>query len=97
MIFRLARLAFSRAPSQALRPNSASAATIAIDCGLGLCAAAASKNPVVKAGFGFGPVGIIEKYLSYLNSSLMPVPNRLRNSFFLSIITGIAGAICVDA
>jgi hypothetical protein len=32
-----------------------------------------------------------------LNSSLMPVPNRLMNSRFLAIMIGIAGAIWVEA
>jgi len=57
-------LAFSRAPSQALRPNSASAAASAMVCGFGFCASATLKNPRVKAGFGVGPFGIIEKYRS---------------------------------
>jgi hypothetical protein len=53
--------AFSRAPSAPLRANSASAATMAIVCGLGSCAIAASMKPLVKDGFGSGPDGIITK------------------------------------
>jgi len=61
--------------------------------GFGLCASATSKNGLVKAGLGSGPVGIIEKYLSYLNSLLTPVPNSESSTFFLWIATGRAGAI----
>ena len=89
--------AFWCAPSQALRPNSASAIAIAMVCGLGFCASATLKKPRVKAGFGVGPFGIIEKYFEYLNVSLMPVPNRLTNSFFFWIAIGIAAAIWVEA
>jgi hypothetical protein len=56
-------LAFSRAPSQALRPNSASAEAIAMVFGFGFCTSANLKNPRVNAVFGVGPLGIIEKYL----------------------------------
>src|SRR4029079_3376609 len=52
----------SRAPCAALCENSRSAATMATDCGFGFCAAAAWKKPSVKAGFAFGPAGIIAKY-----------------------------------
>jgi len=54
-------LALSRAPSEALRENSWSAATIATVCGFGVCATARSKKSLVKAGFGSGPTGIMEK------------------------------------
>ena len=54
-------LAFSRAPSQAFLENSWSAATSATVNGFGFCAAATSKKPSVKDGFGMGPVGIIAK------------------------------------
>ena len=56
-----AALAFSRAPSAALRENSWSAATIATVCGFGFCCIAMSKKPLVKAGFASGPDGIITK------------------------------------
>src|SRR5664280_1206508 len=36
---------------------------IAMVCGLGFCTSATLKKPRVKAGFGVGPFGIIEKYL----------------------------------
>jgi len=35
--------------------------------------------------------------LDILNVSLMPVPNKLTNSFFRSIAIGIAAATCVEA
>ena len=50
-----------RAPSEALRENSWSAATIATVVGFGFCAIATSKKPCVNAGFGSGPDGIIAK------------------------------------
>jgi hypothetical protein len=54
-------LAFSRAPAAAVTENSASAATMATVRGLGFCAIAASKKPLVKAVFGSGPAEFIEK------------------------------------
>ena len=56
-------LALSRVPSQVVRPNSASAATIATLLGLGLCAIATSNQPREKASVPSLPPGIIEKYL----------------------------------
>src|SRR5262245_43077409 len=53
---------FSRAPSAALRENSASSAAMATVCGFGFCAAATSKKPSVNDFFGVGPDGSIEKY-----------------------------------
>src|SRR5271165_1761892 len=97
MILKPEATAFSCAPSQALRPNSASAIAMAMVCGLGCCTSATLKKPRVKAGFGVGPFGIIEKYLGYLKLSLTPVPNRLTNSFFRPIAIGIAAAIWVEA
>ena len=76
-----------------MRPNSASAAASEMVSGFGFCAIATSKNGLVNAGLGLGPVGIIEKYLSYLNSLLTPVPNSAGNTFFLCMATGMAGAI----
>jgi len=35
---------------------------IAMVCGFGFCTSATLKKPRVKAGFGVGPFGIIEKY-----------------------------------
>ena len=52
---------FSRAPSEPLIGNSASAATIATVCGFGFWAMAASKKPLLIAVFGVGPKGIMEK------------------------------------
>ena len=63
MTFKPAAFAFSRAPSATTWPNSALAEAIAIVVGFGFCAMAVSKNPLVKAAFGLGPVGIIEKNL----------------------------------
>ena len=57
-------MAFWRAPSQTLRPNSASAAVSEMVCGLGVWAMATSNHGLVKAGLGSGPVGIMAKYLS---------------------------------
>ena len=90
-------MAFSRAPSHTLRPNSASAAASEIVSGFGLCATTTSKNGLVNAGLGLGPVGIMAKYLSYLNSLLTPVPNSAGNTFFLCMATGMAGAIMLVA
>jgi hypothetical protein len=50
-------LTFSRAPSEALRANSPSAATIATVCGFGFCRTATSTKPLVKDDFGSGPFG----------------------------------------
>ena len=66
-------------------------------CGRGFCASATLKKPRVNAGFGCGPVGIIEKYIGYWNASLMPVPDRPISSFLCSIAIGIAAAIWVEA
>jgi len=56
-------LAFSRAPSQAVLPNSASAAISATVLGFGVCAAAISNQPLEKASVPSSPPGTIEKYL----------------------------------
>ena len=48
-------LALARAPSEALRENSASSAAMAMVCGFGFCAAATWKKPSVMVCFGFGP------------------------------------------
>jgi len=55
-------LAFSRAPSQAVLPNSASAPMSATVRGLGDCAAAISNQPREKANVPSSPPGTIEKY-----------------------------------
>ena len=55
-------MAFSRAPSQALRENSASSAASATVVGFGFCFAATWKKPSVNEGLVFGPVGSTEKY-----------------------------------
>ena len=57
-------LAFSRAPSEALRENSGSLEASATVCGLGFCAAAALKKPSLKDSVGVGPVGTVEKYFA---------------------------------
>ena len=54
-------MAFSRAPSEALRRIPRRPPTIATVFGLGFCAMAVSKKPFVKAGFGSGPDGIIDE------------------------------------
>ena len=77
------RLAFSCAPSQALRPNSASAIVIAIVCGFGFCASATLKKPRVKAGFGVGPFGIIEKYLGIVERLVDAGAKKTHEQFFL--------------
>src|ERR1700722_6831882 len=90
--------ALARAPSAALRENSASSAAIASVFGFGFCAAATWKNPSLIVCFGFGPpVGIYEKYRGYLNSLLASSANRLRNVLFRCIATGIAGATMLVA
>src|SRR5581483_2525319 len=91
-------LALARAPSAALRANSASSDAIATVFGFGFCCAATSKKPSVIVCLGFGPaVGMNEKYLGYLNSALASSPNRLMNTLFFCITIGIAGAIMLVA
>src|SRR5271156_911995 len=91
-------LALARAPSAALRENSASSAAIAMVCGFGFCSAATWKKPSVSVCFGFGPpVGINEKYLGYLNSALASSPNRLMKVLFFCMTMGMAGAIILVA
>src|ERR1700733_2384504 len=86
-------LALARAPSAALRENSASSDAIAMVCGFGFCAAAPWKKPSVIVCFGLGPaVGMNEKYRGYLNSALASSPNRLMNVLFFCITMGMAGA-----
>ena len=46
---------------------------IATVCGFGFCFAAISKKPLEKAFTPSEPTGTIEKYLSYLYWSLMPI------------------------
>src|SRR2546427_8366119 len=92
MILMLAFLALSRAPSQALRENSWSAAISATVCGFGDCAAATSKKPVVKEGLVSGPVGIIAKNFGHLNSWFTSSPNRMMKTLPFCMMTGMAGA-----
>ena len=90
-------MAFSRAPSQALRENSASSAASEIVVGFGFCAAAVWKKPSVNDAFGVGPLGSTEKYCGYLNSLLASSANRLTKVFFFCITTGMAGATMLVA
>src|SRR5215470_10640275 len=97
MILKPYLLEFSRAPSQALRENSASSAASATVVGFGFCALAIWKNPSVKAAFGLGPAGSTEKYFGYLNSAFASSANRLMNVFPFCMITGMAGATMLVA
>ena len=90
-------LALSRAPSQALRENSASSAASATVVGFGFCAAAIWKKPSVKDCFGVGPVGSTEKYFGYLNSAFTSSANRLMKVLPFCMTTGIAGATMLVA
>src|SRR6266571_6511703 len=90
---RPAALAVLRAPMAAVCGNSASAAMIARVLGFGVCAAATSKNPLVKLTAGsMVPVGSIEKYLGYSNSLLTSIPNSEKNVILCWMTIGIAGA-----
>src|SRR5271168_3081462 len=90
--------ALARAPSAALRANSASSDAIAMVCGFGLCAAATWKKPSVSACLGVGPlVGMNEKYFGYLNSALASSANRPMKSLFLCMAMGMAGATMLVA
>ena len=91
-MLRPSALALARAPSAALRENSASAATIAIVFGFGWNAIAASKKGFEIAAFGSCPAGVNSKNLSYLNFEFTPMPNSPMNAFLRCMTTGIAGA-----
>src|SRR5271155_3677555 len=91
-------LALARAPSAALRANSASSDAIAMVAGFGDCAAATWKKPSVNACRGVGPlVGMNEKYFGYLNWALASSANRLMRSLFFCMTTGMAGATMLVA
>ncbi|HWE19612.1 MAG TPA: hypothetical protein VG758_20925 [Hyphomicrobiaceae bacterium] len=84
--------AFARAPSADDLANSASAATMATDCGLGFWAAASSKNPLVMAFTPSGPKGADTKYLGYWKCRLMPMARIETIVLLLFMTTGIAAA-----
>jgi len=60
-VLKPSRLMFSRAPASALCGYSASAPTIAMVCGFGVCLAATSRNVAVQSTAGRGPAGMIWK------------------------------------
>src|ERR1039457_3681241 len=90
-------LAFSRAPSQALRENSASSEASATVLGFGFCCIATWNTPSVNEGLVFGPVGSTEKYFGYLNSAFTSSANRLMKVFFVWTMIGMAGATMLVA
>jgi len=72
---------------------SASAPTSATVFGFGFMVIATSKKPLVRPTAGSGPLGMIWKYLSYLNRPFGFVPKRVMKHIFRCMAMGIAGAM----